>query len=207
MQPDTSSEALAPWASRVPGAPYPMRADDLLSMPDDAWQYEIVEGRLVRMPGSGIKASWIATNLIVALGSFVKRHVLGIVTGADGTYDLTRPGDATDTALIPDVAFVKAGRLPAMNTPEAAKYAKLAPDLAAEVVSPSQSHREMNAKAQLYLERGVRLVWVIWPDAQAVDVWRPASLVAPVATLGLNDALDGLDVVPGFAMPIADLFN
>ena len=207
MPPDTSSETVAPWASRVPDAPYPMRADDLLTMPDDAWQYEIVEGRLVRMPGSGIQASWIATNLISILAPFVKRHALGIVTGADGTYDLTRPGDATDTALIPDVAFVKAGRLPAMNTPEAAKYAKLAPDLAAEVVSPSQSHREMNAKAKLYLERGVRLVWVIWPDAQAVELWRPASLIAPVATLGVNDALDGLDVVSGFTMSVADLFD
>lgn len=207
MQPEISSEALATWASRVPDAPYPMRADDLLSMPDDAWQYEIVEGRLVRMPSSGGEASWIAVNLIIVLGAFVKRLKLGIVTGADGTFDLTRPGDATDTALIPDVAFVKAGRLPAMNTPEASKYGKLAPDLAAEVASPSQYHPEMNAKAQLYLERGVRLVWVIWPDAQEVDMWRPTAPTAPVTTLGVNDALDGLDVVPGFTMPVADLFN
>jgi len=207
MQSYISSETVAPWASLVPDAPYPMRAEDLLTMPDDAWQYEIVEGRLVRMPGSGIKASWIATNLIIVLGAFVKRLALGIVTGADGTFDLTRPGDTTDTALIPDVAFVKAGRLPAMNTPAAATYGKLAPELAVEVASPSQSHREMNAKAELYLQRGVRMVWVIWPDAQAVDVWRPTSPAAPTTTLTVNDMLDGFDVVPGFTVPVADLFS
>ncbi len=207
MQPDTSTETFAPWASRVPNAPYPMRADDLLNMPDDAWQYEIVEGRLVRMPGAGIKASWIATNLIIVLGAFVKRLALGVVTGADGTFDLTQPGDTTDTALIPDVAFVKAGRLPAMNTPAASKYGKLAPDLAVEVASPSQFHPEMNAKAALYIARGVRLVWVIWPDTQEVDVWRPTSPATPETTLSANDALDGFDVVPGFSMPVADLFS
>jgi len=207
MQPDTSSEPLAPWAARVPDAPYPMRADDLLSLPDDSWQYEIVEGRLVRMPGSGIKASWIATNLIIVLGAFVKAHNLGIVTGADGTYNLTRAGDATETVLVPDAAFVRAGRLPAMTTLAANKYANLAPDLVAEVASPSQFHPEMDAKAQLYLERGVRLVWVIWPSAQSVDLWRPSATATPLATLGVTDALDGLDVVPGFSMPVADLFS
>ena len=207
MQPDTTSEALAPWASRVPDAPYPMGADDLLSMPDDAWQYEIVEGRLVRMPGSGGEASWIAVNLIAALATYVRIHRLGRVTGADGTYDLTRPGDPSDTVLVPDAAFVQASRLPAMGTSAAKKALRLAPDLIAEVVSPSQFHREMNKKAKLYLDCGVRLVWVIWPDTQAVDVWRPASLAAPVATLSVNDALDGFDVVPGFTMPVAELFN
>lgn len=207
MQPDTSSEPLAPWAARVPDAPYPMRAADLLSLPADNWQYEIVEGRLVRMPGSGIKASWIATNLIIVLGAFVKSRKLGVVTGADGTYDLMRPGDATETVLVPDAAFVQAGRLPAMNTPAAEKYASLAPDLVAEVASPSQFHPEMDAKAQLYLGRGVRLVWVIWPSAQTVDLWRLSAPAAPLATLGVGDALDGLDVAPGFSMPVADLFT
>ena len=83
----------------------------------------------------------------------------------------------------------------------------MAPDLVAEVVSPSQFHPEMNAKAQLYIARGVRLVWVIWPDAQEIDVWRPAAPTAPVMTLGINDTLDGFDVVPGFTMPVTDLFS
>lgn len=200
------SNILAPWAEPVPNAQFPMRVDDLASLPDDNWIYEIVDGRLVRMPGSGSEASRIAINLILALGPFVKLHKLGDVTGPDGTYDLTLPGDQYATALTPDVAYVRAGRLAAMGTPEAKKYAKVAPDLAAEIVSPSQYHPEMDAKARLFLARGVRLVWVIWPTAQEVDVWRPGSMT-PVATLHANDTLDGLDVLPGFTLPVAELFS
>ena len=205
MQPNVNTPAS--WAEMVPGAPYPMRAVDLTNAPNDGWRYEIIEGRLLRMPGSGIKASWIAVRLIYFLMNFIAPRNLGIVTGADGTYDLTRPGDPTETALIPDAAFVQAGRLPAMNTPAAAQYGKLAPDLVAEVVSPSQGHQEMDDKARLYLDRGVRLVWTIWPDAQSVDLWRPTSPTAPLASLGIGESLDGLDVLPGFTLPISDLFN
>ena len=82
----------------------------------------------------------------------------------------------------------------------------MAPDLAAEIVSPSQYHPEMDAKARLFLARGVRLVWVIWPTAQEIDVWRPGSMT-PVATLHASDTLDGLDVLPGFTLPVAELFT
>lgn len=194
------------WAERVPNAPYPMRVADLARLPDDGYTYEIVEGELLRMPGSGVEASRIAARLIIALGSYVEAHSLGDVLGADGTYDLTQPGDTTDTALVPDVSFVLAGRLPATGTPAAKGYAKLAPDLVAEVASPTQYRPEMTSKAQLYLARGVRLVWIIWPSRQEVDVWRSATPTAPVATLAHAGTLDGLDVVSGFTYPLAKLF-
>ncbi len=197
---------IAPWAEEVPGAPYPMTVDELLALPDDAeWQYEVVEGRLVRMPASGWEAARIATRLVIALGSFVEAHSLGAVTGADGTYNLTPAGAPTQTGLVPDVAFVRAERVPAPGSPDYAKAPHLAPDVVAEIVSPSQFHPEMNAKALRYLAAGVRLVWLVWPKYQQVEVWRPGS-TAPVATLGIADALDGLDVVPGFAYPLARLF-
>ena len=194
------------WAERVPNAPYPMRIADLARLPDDGYTYEIVEGELLRMPGSGVEASRIAARLIIALGSYVEAHGLGDVLGADGTYDLTQPGDPTETALVPDVSFALAGRLPVTGTPAAKGYAKLAPDLVAEVASPSQYRPEMKSKAELYLARGVRLVWIIWPSRQEVDVWRPAAAIAPVATLTPADNLDGLDVVPGFTYPLTKLF-
>jgi Uma2 family endonuclease len=197
---------LAPWAEEVPGAPYPMTVDDLLALPDDAeWQYELVDGRLVRMPGSGWEAARITTRLIIALGGFVEAHSLGAVTGPDGTYNLTPQRTAQETGLVPDVAFVRAGRLPTPGTDEYTKAPRLAPDLVAEVVSPSQFHPEMNTKALRYLAAGVRLVWLVWPKYQQVEVWRPSS-TTPVATLTAPDALDGLDVVPGFTYPLARLF-
>ncbi len=189
------------WGERVTGAPYPFRVADLANLPDDTYTYEIVEGELIRMPGSGIEASEIAARLVYFLLSFVLPRGLGRVTGADGTFDLTQPGDPADTALVPDTAFVAAGRL----TGRVTGYAKIAPDLVAEVASPNQYHPEMNAKAKLYINRGVRLVWIFWPSSQAVDVWRPISIAAPTATLGIADSLDGLDVLPGFSLPIRDL--
>jgi len=195
------------WAQKVPNAPYPMTVAELAALPDDGFFYELVEGRLIRIPGSGSKATRIAVRLIIALGSFVQRHNLGDVTGPDGEFDLTQPDDATETALIPDVAFVLAGRLPAIDSAAADAIPRIVPDLVAEVASPNQYRPEMAAKARLYLERGVRLVWVIWPGRQEVDVWIPTTPDAPVMTLGVADNLDGHDVLLGFTCPIVYLLK
>jgi len=200
-------DILAPWAEPVPGAPYPMTVDELLALPDDAaWRYEVVDGRLVRMPASGFDAARSALRLAAAPLTHVADRGLGAVTGADGTYDLTPPaGRPLQTGLVPDVAFVAAGRLPAPDSPEYVKAPRLAPDLVAEIVSPSRYHPEMNAKAARYLAAGVRLVWLVWPKYQQVEVWRPGS-AGPLMTLKIPDALDGLDAVPGFSYPLARLF-
>ncbi len=195
------------WGERVPDAPYPFPVADLATLPDDGSTYEIVEGELIRMPASGVKASRTALRLASALLAYGEATGLGEALGQDGTYDLTLPGDLVPTVLVPDVSFVLAGRLPANDAPDADKYAHLAPDLAAEVVSPSQYRPEMAAKAKLYLDKGVRLVWMIWPTRKEVDVWCAASPNAPVATLRFTDSLDGLDVVPGFTYPLAQLFR
>ena len=196
-------DALAPWAEPVPHDGL-MSVDDLLALPDDEWQYELVEGRLVRMPPSGGEASTIAVNIATALNTFVRRHGLGKVTGADGAYDLTKPGQKA-TALAPDVAFVRAERVPPRTSPQYKKAWPLAPDLAVEVASPHQYRRGMAAKAKRYLRAGVRLVWIVWPNRREVDMWRPGD-EQPSTTLRGTDALDGLDVLPGFTYPVADLF-
>jgi Uma2 family endonuclease len=162
------------------------------------------------MPGSGGEASNIAGDLLGELRAFVKPRRLGRVTGADGTYNLTQPGDPADTGLVPDVAFVQASRVPPRTSPDYAKAWPLAPDLVVEVVSPSQFRPEMKDKAERYIKAGVRLVWVVWPKRQQVDVWRPdaAGVARIVTTLkaSTGDTLDGLDVLPGFTYPLADLF-
>ena len=194
------------WAEKVPNAPYPMTVAELAALPDDGFFYELVEGRLIRMPGSGSRATRIAIRLAHFLMLFAF-PTLGDVTGPDGEFDLTQSGDATETALIPDVAFVRAGRLPAIDSAAADAIPRIVPDLVAEVASPNQYRPEMAEKARLYLERGVRLVWVIWPGRQEVDIWLPAAPDAPTRTLGVADSLDGLDVLPGFACPISDLLK
>lgn len=200
-----AQETLAPWAELVPDAAS-MTVDQLLGLSDDSrWRYELVEGRLVRMAASGGEAAVIATELLTALNVYVRARGLGRVTGADGTYDLTQPGDTKETGLVPDVAFVRAKRVPPRTSSDYAKAWRLAPDLVAEIVSPTQFRLEMASKARRYLAAGVRLVWIVWPTYQQVDVWRP-GVDQPVATLNADDALDGLDVIPGFAYPLANLF-
>lgn len=169
-------ETPAPWAEVVPQSGK-MTAEQLLALPgDDGWQYELVDGKLVRMPASGGEASVIAARLPIALGGFVEANALGSVTGADGTFDLTQPGAADETALVPDLAFVRADRVPPRSSPEYARAWRLAPDLVAEVVSPGQFRPEMADKAQRYLAAGVRLIWMVWPKQQQVDVWQQAPI-------------------------------
>jgi Uma2 family endonuclease len=81
-----------------------------------------------------------------------------------------------------------------------------APDLAVEVVSPSQDADDMAAKVRTYFGGGTRLVWVMWPQSKHIDVWHPSQLDRPTKALVVGDDLDGEDVIPGFAYPVADVF-
>ena len=194
---------LAPWAEIVPNAPR-MSVADLATLPDDEWQYELVEGVLVRMPLSGGEASNIGMRLGGRLSVFVEDHGLGAVTGEAGGYDFSALGQP-DTELAPDVAFVRAEHVPPRTSPEYAKAWPVAPDLVVEVASPYQWRPGMAAKVERYLRAGVRLVWVVWPRWQQVDVWHPGD-TQPARTLGLGDTLDGENVVAGFAYPVANRF-
>jgi Uma2 family endonuclease len=178
-----------------------MAVDDLLTLPDDGWQYELVDGRLVRIAGSGQRATAIAAILLGALIAFVRPRRLGVVTGADGVYKFD---PARETGLIPDVGFYVTARQLRIVNPN--KPIPFAPDLAVEVASPSQSKADMKAKAALYLSGGTRLVWVIWPNRRQVEVWHAGEVPRSVP-LGVGDILDGGDVVPGFFHPVADIFS
>jgi Uma2 family endonuclease len=197
-------DIIAPWAEPVPGVAGRMTADDLARLPDQVRGYELVEGRLVRMSPTGIEHGDIAQEIGVALRIFVKEHRLGRAFAAGTGFIVSQPG-YPDTVLAPDVAFVRAERIPPRDSPQWQGFLRLAPDLVVEVASPSQQRTELAAKARFWLAAGARLIWLIWPRAREVEVWRPGSMV-PVVTLGISGTLDGLDVVPGFTYPIASLF-
>jgi Uma2 family endonuclease len=193
------SRSPAPWAEAVPGYG-PARVDLLLTLPDDEYAYEVVDGVLVRMAGSGEEATNLALHLGARLFDYARSHRLGLVTGADGVYKF--PG--AETGLVPDVGFYLAARR--AHILDKTKPIPFAPDLAVEVVSPDQSAPAMAAKARRYLRAGTRLVWVVWPRSQHIDVWHPGILTGPARLLGVNDQLDGEEVVPGFAYSVAELF-
>jgi Uma2 family endonuclease len=187
-----------PW-----GDPARWTAEDLLTMPDDGWRYELVQGRLVRMAPTSWGHGRATNRLRRALDRFVEEHGLGEVVPAETGFNLTLPGEPEDTVLGADIAFVRSDRLPA---PDTDTFAALAPDLVVETASRGQHRPAMRAKARLWLARGVRMVWVVWPRRRAIEVWLPGD-EEPRATLQEGDVLDGGDVVPGFSHPVADVFR
>ena len=199
LTPDPS----VPWAEIVPGMP-PMTVDELHAIPDDGWVYELLQGVLVRMPLSSFGASSVGYRLGSRLSVYVEDNGLGIVTGEQGGYRLD-PAHPLETELAPDIAFVRADRVPSVTSPDYYKQAPLlAPDLAIEVTSENQFAPGVGAKARTYLAFGTRLVWAIWPRYRRVDVWHPGDETP--TSLGVDDTLDGEDVVPGFTYPVARLF-
>lgn len=196
-----AAEPVAPWAEVVPGSPYPMTVQDLLEWPEgDGYRYELVEGALVRMAGSGNEATTIALAVASELRAHAVPRRLGVVTGADGVYKF--PG--AETGLVPDAGYYSAERRVLIS--DRTKPLPFAPDLAVEVASPEQRPGELAAKARLYLSGGTRLVWVVWPASGHIDVWRQGHSGGPAATLNTGDSLDGEDVVPGFALPVDIVF-
>jgi Uma2 family endonuclease len=179
-------------------------ADMLERLPDDGWHYELLEGRVLRMPPPGTDHGNLEARLSRRLGNYVEEQRLGEVYVGEGGWDLTRPGESGDTVLGADVAFVRAARLPLPSPRRGTSYRPLAPDLVVEIASPSQYQPEMGEKAQLWLDRGVRLVWVVWPARRAIDIWTPDA-GAP-RTLHDGNYLTGGDVVPGFRLPLADIW-
>jgi Uma2 family endonuclease len=200
---------VASWAEEVPGAPYPMTIAGLLALPEDArWTYELVEGRLVRRSAGDAMASKVASRLLPALEAFVSSRNLGRISGPGEVFNLTPPGSSVGTGLAPDVAFVRAQRIPPRKSANPKRALRLAPDLVAEVTLRSQSRSELLDKVKMYLAAGARLVWIVWPVLRRVDVWLPPIPIAgqPATQLGPGDMLDGLNVIPGFTAPVSDLF-
>jgi Uma2 family endonuclease len=173
-------------------------------LPDDGWLYELVEGRVVRMPPPGPDHGYVEGRIYLALAMHVQANALGEVYVGETGWDLTRSGESRDTVLASDVAVVRAGRLPLPPPRRGRTYRPLAPDLVVEVASPTQYRPELADKAGHWLDRGVRMVWVAWPEQRELDIWTPGA--AEAYTLHDDDMLDGADVIPGFHTPLAQLW-
>mgnify|MGYP005838483485 CR=1 FL=1 len=174
-----------------------LTAADLWRMGTDQ-RRELVRGELRTLAPAGFDHGAVTINLAVPLGSFVKAKRLGVVLGVETGFRLAREPDTVRGA---DVAFVKASRVPRSGRPQG--YWEGAPDLAVEVLSPTDTAEEVEAKVDDYLNAGTALVWVVNPRRRTVTVHRPGH--NPVV-LRERDTLDGGDVLPGFACPVAEIF-
>lgn len=171
--------------------------DDLLRTPEGD-RYELVHGRPVEKD-MGAKSDRISLRIGGLLDQFCLRTKVGFAFGSSTGYQCF-PSDPT-TVRKPDASVVATGRLPDDRAPGG--HIKLAPDLAVEVVSPNDVAEEVEVKVLEYLTAGVRLVWVVFPDAKDVHVRR---INGTFDVLTESDTLSGEDVVPGFTCKVADLF-
>lgn len=175
-----------------------MTAEHLWGLPDDGYRYELIHGTLVREPPTGFTHADVASELLSRLRVYARTHGLGSAVGTDAGFILMR---SPDTVLAPDIAFVSQSRLEAVGGIEG--YWPCAPDLAVEIMSPSNPALELERKAALYLEAGTRLVWLINPKRRSAIVHAPGVHAIRIA---LDGSLQGGDVVPGFSCPLSDLF-
>lgn len=165
-----------------------------MSRGDDRKRFELVKGELRAMSPSGGESTIVAANLLGFIIVHVKTNDLGYVTGADGGFILDE-----DTVRVPDVGFVAKDRMP---RPIPKKFIPLAPDLAVEVISPTDSASEVDEKIVQYLKAGVKMVWVVYPASRTVM----AHSADGAYRLDEDAALDGGAVLPGFKLAVRDVF-
>ena len=155
---------------------------------------ELEDGVIVEMASSSPVNTVTAMRIGHFLNAFVIPRDLGYVTGADGGFKL-----APRRSRQPDVAFISKTRMP-----ELPREFKIAPDLAVEVVSPDE---DIFKKAREYLHAGTQLVWAVYPDEKTVYVFRlDTDGEVRSKPYGLDKTLDGGNVLPGFTLPVRDIF-
>jgi Uma2 family endonuclease len=157
---------------------------------------ELVEGVLVEKP-MGFSESRIAMLLGAALQNFVAAHDLGIVTGESGMIRMP-----ANLVRIPDLAFFRWKKFPQRELPDEGAP-EIAPDLAVEVLSESNTKKEMDRKLNEYFNVGVRLVWFVDPRTQTVTAFSSATRFR---VLSIDETLSGGKVLPGFEVSVKSLF-
>ena len=178
---------------------------------DDVWDlahqaenentyFELIEGELFEMPPPGYAHGRLAVIIANHILSFVQAQELGEVTVESGYH----PPDSRHTLLSPDVAFLSKAKAP---HPFWGKYIPVMPDLAIEILSPTDTLRQARRKAALYLRHGTQLVWIVLPAEKGVDVCRAAD--GPrlnIEFVGQESSLSGEQVLPGFELKLELLF-
>lgn len=174
-----------------------MTAEEFWNYPSSRW-CELIDGVPIEMCPAGFEATTIAGTIAWLVSSHARPLDLGYVLTDPGVILRRNP----DAVRAPDVAFIRAGRIPPEGMPKA--FSDIVPDLIVEVVSPGDTAAEVQAKVREWLEAGARLVWVVYPNDRTVNVIRSLQ---DREVLAATDTLDGGDVLPGFACSVAEMFR
>ncbi len=176
-----------------------LTAEDLLGLSGQGVKGELIRGVLCET----VSVGKVHAHIAIRIGGEFDRHVrprrLGRVGGTDGGVLIERN---PDTVREPDIYYVSAERLPLDDQSDG--YLEVAPEIVVEIVSPSDRNQEVNDKTLMWLAHGVLMVLEVYPAERAVMVHRPG---AAAVTLAGDDVLDGGDVLPGFSLPLRDIFD
>ena len=176
-----------------------MTAEQLMDLSDLEARHELVDGELKTLPFTDGQHGQVAGNVSVLLGRHLTERHLGQCYAA-GTGIIVRRDP--DTVLSPDFSFVpgrSSGRRPDW-------FVEAVPDLVVEVVADRDRAAELTERTLIWLDHGVRLVWVIHPNSRLVTVHRPGVDVIGLVR-GEQSVLNGGDVLPGFSVPLAEIFS
>jgi len=176
-----------------------LTAEDLLKLPPDNLRHELVRGELTTMPPTSGEHGTSTFNISGILRDYLKANPIGVGAGAETGFIISRH---PDTVRAPDCAFIHKDRIPPGGIPK--KFWPLAPDLAVEVLSPSDTASEVMEKIDEWLTAGTRLVWVVDPAKKTVGVYAPDRRQR---ILKSTDQLEGETVLPGFSLSVAEIFR
>jgi len=176
-----------------------LTAEDLLNLPPDNMRHELVRGALTTMPPTGGEHGVRAFNIALLLGKFLEGKQLGVGSGAQTGFLIARN---PDTVRAPDCAFVRDDRIPPEK--DRRKLWPLAPDLAVEIPSASDTASDVLSKIDEWLTAGTRLVWVIDPARKHVSVH---AANRQIRVLRPENSLSGEDVLPGLHLSVAEIFR
>ena len=191
LPPDANSDALLSQEG-LPLKPIKMTLEKFLE--SDLERYEYAKGELIPMPPTSVEHGYISANLSSLLHLYVREKQLGRVIISDTGF---RVGEQV---LIPNIAFLANARIP----DNLSKASPIPPDLAVEVVSPTDVLYRVEEKAFTYLEAGTQLVWVLKPRSKTVTIYRSE---VDITLLTRNDTLTSENVIEGFSCQVAELFE
>ena len=175
-----------------------LTAEDLWKQADDGYRYELVKGIVRRMPLTGFEHGIQTVKIGGCLSEHVEKHKLGYICSAGTGFKIAQN---SDTVRAPDAAFVRQAAIDERGIPKG--YWEGAPDLAVEVISPSDTYTEVDEKVDEWLNTDCAMVWVVNPRRETVEVYRSPE---DITVLRGDNILDGRDVIEGFRCRVRDLF-
>lgn len=172
--------------------------EEFMALSQDGHRYELVDGEVLDVGNSGMEHGEIGSLLGGLLAVYVRQQKLGTVCDSSTGFTLKNGNKRS-----PDVSYVSRERLVGLKRPPRGFF-QGSPDLAVEILSPSNTIEEIHSKIVEYFENNTRLAWVIHPDEKYVLVYHSPE---PNGFLRSADRLEGETVVPGFSMAVAELFK